>query len=484
MGWFDDVVDFVEDTASDVADTASDVVETVVETVTEVVENVEQATTDPVGWFGGVVEGVVDTVEDIADDPGGWFADTVDEYVFDTVDFVTAGAVNVDYEDGTFSASAGIDGVASYGVSVGEDGFEMSGEFDVGIASGEVSLGDEGFTGSASAGVDWGPLPYAEGHVEVSENGDISVGGQVQGTIPTPYGIVSGSAEGGFYRNEDGSWGANVAADGSIITPAGVTVGANVGVDYDEAADGDSTLNVSAGASVGYVGGPEVSAGVDYTHSDIDGVTTDSIQGEVGVEGYGLEASASGGYERVEDADGNVSETVTGEVEGSGYGVEVNASGEYERLEDNQGNVSESYSGEVGASGYGVDVGAGGEYTETTLADGTTTSTSDAWADVDGLDTDRLLSLADEALGTGGAIAGAGAAVGQVQGVADTVSDLAATGDLSDVFSTMADEGGGSIADVAGDLVESGNFDDFQSDVIESEVTEAAADEVWDDLGS
>ena len=138
----------------------------------------------------------------------------------------------------------------------------------------------------------------------------------------------------------------------------------------------------------------------------------------------------------------------------------------------------------VGASGYGVDVGAGGEYTETTLADGTTTSTSDAWADVDGLDTDRLLSLADEALGTGGAIAGAGAAVGQVQGVADTVSDLAATGDLSDVFSTMADEGGGSIADVAGDLVESGNFDDFQSDVIESEVTEAAADEVWDDLGS
>ena len=200
-----------------------------VETVTEVVENVEQATTDPVGWFGGVVEGVVDTVEDIADDPGGWFADTVDEYVFDTVDFVTAGAVNIDYEDGTFSASAGIDGVASYGVSVGEDGFEMSGEFDVGIASGEVSLGDEGFTGSASAGVDWGPLPYAEGHVEVSENGDISVGGQVQGTIPTPYGIVSGSAEGGFYRNEDGSWGANVAADGSIITPAGVTVGANVG---------------------------------------------------------------------------------------------------------------------------------------------------------------------------------------------------------------------------------------------------------------
>ena len=56
MGWFDDVVDFVEDTASDVADTASDVVETVVETVTEVVENVEQATTHPVAWFGAVVE--------------------------------------------------------------------------------------------------------------------------------------------------------------------------------------------------------------------------------------------------------------------------------------------------------------------------------------------------------------------------------------------------------------------------------------------
>ena len=127
---------------------------------------------------------------------------------------------------------------------------------------------------------------------------------------------------------EDGSWGANVAADGSIILPSGTTVGANFGVDYDEASDGDSTLNVTTGASVGYIGGPEVSVGVDYTHSDIDGVTTDSVGTDVGFEGYGIEASASGGYERIEDADGNVSQTVSHEVEGSGYGVEVNASGE------------------------------------------------------------------------------------------------------------------------------------------------------------
>ena len=86
------------------------------------------------------------------------------------------------------------------------------------------------------------------------------MGGGAQVSPPTPYGRVGGSAEGCCPQNEDGSWGANVAADGSIILPSGTTVGANFGVDYDEASDGDSTLNVTTGASVGYIGGPEVSS--------------------------------------------------------------------------------------------------------------------------------------------------------------------------------------------------------------------------------
>ena len=43
---------------------------------------------------------------------------------------------------------------------------------------------------------------------------------------------------------------------------------------------------------------------------------------------------------------------------------------------------------------------------------------------------------------------------------------------------------GGRLADIAGDLAGSGNFDDFSSAIVESEVSEAVVDDVWDDIGS
>ena len=45
-----------------------------------------------------------------------------------------------------------------------------------------------------------------------------------------------------------------------------------------------------------------------------------------------------------------------------------------------------------------------------------------------------------------------------------------------------ADEVGEGAA--VGQMADSGNFDDFSSDIIGAEVSEAAADEVWDDLDS
>ena len=74
-----------------------------------------------------------------------------------------------------------------------------------------------------------------------------------------------------------------------------------------------------------------------------------------------------------------------------------------------------------------------------------------------------------------------GAAPG-AQSVSDTVSNLAGSGDLSEVLTGMAGDSGQSVAEVAGGLAESGNFDDFSSDIVSSEVAEAAADETWDDL--
>ena len=40
-----------------------------------------------------------------------------DDYVFDSVDYVTGGAINVDFDDGQFSVGAGFDGLAYDGRS-------------------------------------------------------------------------------------------------------------------------------------------------------------------------------------------------------------------------------------------------------------------------------------------------------------------------------------------------------------------------------
>ena len=88
-------------------------------------------------------------------------------------------------------------------LAVGETGITTSGEV-LGGNGYELGLTDAGFTASGSAGIDWGPLPYAEGHVQYDANGDVSIGGQVQGTLPTPYGIFSGEASGGLVANDQG----------------------------------------------------------------------------------------------------------------------------------------------------------------------------------------------------------------------------------------------------------------------------------------
>jgi len=53
---------------------------------------------------------------------------------------------------------------------------------------------------------------------------------------------------------------------------------------------------------------------------------------------------------------------------------------------------------------------------------------------------------------------------------------------LDQVQAAAPAEAAGAIQAVA-TYVEQGNFDDFTGDVVAAEVNEAAADEVWDDLG-
>jgi hypothetical protein len=491
MGWISDIGDFVEDTAGAVVDT---VVENVIDPAIAAAEAAAEAAVaaaeaiaaEAAAAAATVAEAVVDVgaaLGTAAADAGDWALTVADDYLFDSVEYITGGALAIDYTGGDLSATVDY-GIASVGVSVGESGLGGTVGLDIGIASAEVSIDDDGDVSSAAqVGIDTGggPLAPVAGHLTINDEGTIDIGGRAQGTIPTPIGALTGEIEGGFHHQPDGSWGAYGDAEGTLLTPTGVTVNAGGEISYEVEADGDEVFSTGGHVGVGYVGGPAVEVGGEYHRIEDDGTVTEGGSGYVEGEGYGLGGRVEAGYDRVEDADGNVTETYTGGIEASGYGVEVEASGEYERAETADGTVTETYSSQVGASGYGLGGQAGGSSTESTTADGVTTSSSDAWVDVDGLDTDALMTTAQQFTGAA-ADTTAGVVGGPVATVAETVTNLAGSGDLSEAISTMADTGGQSVSEIAGNLAESGNFDDFASDVITSEVTEAVADDMWDDL--
>lgn len=492
--WFEDAVDAVGDAVGDVVDAVGDAVDDAVEWVEEAVEDVGEAFEDAAEWVEEAVEDVGEWVEeaavDVAEglaDAAEWVAEAVDDYVFDPVDFVTGGLIDLDYDDGRFTADIGIDGVANVSASIGSDGFEL--DIDAGLASFEASYDDDGFAAAGSVGLDWGPLPYVEGHVEISDEGDVTIGGKVQGVLPTPAGLLEGGLEGEFHRGADGSWGFDVSADATLVTGSGATVGADGRIAYSEEADGDYTFEAEAGASVGVVGGPEVRVGAEYEQSEIDGTTTRRVSAEASVSQDGVgEVGIGASYGRTDHADGSRTDEFGVDAYAESMGVEATVSGSYERAEDAEGNVVESVEGEAGVAGYGVEGSVGGHLTNEYDAVGNLVgSDSGARADFDfdagevtelvagqlGLDADTAQSV--------GAFAGS-LQSGDLSGVAQGVADLAGAGDLSEAVGAVADAAGTSVADIATTVLAATEADDFVHEVASSEVTEALADEVWDDL--
>jgi hypothetical protein len=493
VGLFDDAVDLVDDgvdgaveVASDVADGAGDVVEAVVEVPVAVVEAAVSVATAPVEVAVNVATSVGSAASDVVSEAtaavaeAGSFALTLgDDYVFDPVEFVSQGAVKLDYDGSTFTGKVDL-GDNGVGLMLGERGFEASGSLDVGVVKTTVSVDEHGVTGSASAGVDWGPLPYAEGHLTVRDDGTVDIGGRAQGTFPTPAGLVIGDVEGGYHQLPDGSWGAYGGVDGTLITPGGVTVSAGGQFAYDEEADGDVVFRAGGHAGVGILGGPSVEVGGEYHHIEDDGKVTEGGSMYVEAEAFGASARAEGDYDHITNADGSTSESYRSGLEAGAYGLEAAAQGQYTHAEMADGTEFDEFQGEVRASAYGQQATVGGRYAETHRTDGTTTTEADAWADVDGLDGASFLSAANEVLGDG---SGAPDELGLNTGsMSETVGNLAAGGDLSSVLTQMADDAGVSVADLAGTLALDESFDDFTNDLITTEVAEAAADEVWDDL--
>ncbi len=469
MDWFEQAMSDLGDAVEDVVEWVGDTAEAVVEAVVDVVEDVVEVVVDVVE---DVVEVVVDVVEDVVD----WTLTVADTVIFDPVDFITGGVIDIDYEDGQLTGALNL-GIASVGISVGEQGFAAHAGFDLGIASGEISYdSDDGLAMSGSIGIDWGPLPYAEGHMDIGLDGEISIGGQIQGTLPLPFGSIGGEIAGELYRDADGTWGAtstvDVLLDGPGDTgasfhndasielgPEGFAASTTTDILLDGPADTGARFHNDASVALGREGfeastttdieldGPLGSGAELHSDASIDLQADGDVLFEAGIEagatglgGKGVAADANVGFSNITDEAGNIV-TTAGADAGILIGDKgIDAEAEFVGTRAADGERSSSVSGDVDVTGF-----------ELTPGDGTQPVV-------------EVPVLQDGHSINNPAVA--------------SLRDLAGTGNLSDALTS-----GEANVEQAVELVESGAFDDFSSDIISSEITEAAAEEVWDDLG-
>jgi hypothetical protein len=332
MGWgfFEDIVDAATDVVEDVGSSIGEAVGDIGEAVVETVSDVGEAAWDAGSWFaggvadtlgnaGGVLGDVIGATADAVDAATGGLAghamNALDDYVFDTVDYVTGGTIDVDFDGGALSVGLGVDGIASIDASVGERGISYG--TSAAGAGGSVALTDEGFAADYTAGINFGPLPYVDGHIDISPQGDVSVQGEIQGTIPTPLGLLSGEVKGGFANTSEG-WGAFVDGDGTLYLPEGTTVSGGLEASYLETADG-TFASVGVEGSVSNPAYGSAGGAVGYTHIDAGGVEIDSVHAEGYAQGFGTQVSGEVDYTHAETPEGEFT-SLSGDVDVDGPG--------------------------------------------------------------------------------------------------------------------------------------------------------------------
>ncbi len=327
-----DIYDSVSDAASSAYDSAasaaSDAYDSAAAAVTEAVdsayESAASAASSAYDSAASAVHDVVDQVSSGAGEAGDWLLSAANDYVFAPVNYVTDGAVDLHYADGAFSAKVGVDGIAQAGIAYSSaDGFSAHGEVHAGVVDASIDYDDSGFGASFAAGVDYGPLPYAEGHVHVSDDGEVSVGGKVQGTIPTSAGLLTGSVEGDFAQHADGSWSASGAAEGTLYEPDGTAISAGAHVAYSEEADGDSSFSAGGHVAVDTATGEHLGAGVEYSDVVADGVETEQVGGYVEAGFEDTSARIGGSYTTVDDGQGHVTEQWAAEASATVEGMDL-----------------------------------------------------------------------------------------------------------------------------------------------------------------
>ena len=114
--------------------------------------------------------------------------------------------------------------------------------------------------------------------------------GRVQGTLPTPIGVLSGEAEAEIVREGD-MWGASLDADGTLYLPSGDVVGGGVDVAYVDTPDG-SALSVDVEGSYTRPGVGTVGGSLGYDRIETTTVSTEQYEAGGYASGYGVQVEA------------------------------------------------------------------------------------------------------------------------------------------------------------------------------------------------
>lgn len=254
---------------------------------------------DAVGDIGGAIVDVADAaaegvahVADTASDvvggaatvvntaTGGWAekaVELVDDVVLDSVDKMTGGLVDIDYDDGVFTAKAGVEGIAHAGAEISQSGVRV--ESNSLLHDQGIGFTDDGLDLTVKAGVEGVSqhLPFGGLGLDLDTDGDIEAETEFKGTVPTPYGLVSGQGSAGVHQTDEGFVG-YLDAKGQIILPDGDVVAGNVGVAYAENDQG-SQLGVDVGASYTSVGGYTIGGQLGYDRLETaDGTVVEGLE--------------------------------------------------------------------------------------------------------------------------------------------------------------------------------------------------------------
>jgi hypothetical protein len=347
MAFWDDAVDFVEDVGDAVSDGVDWVVDAagnVVDAVVQTAEDIAQAAAEAAAaaaeaaadaaqatWtaaqdayeaVGTATSAVINPVLDEVVSPVGdaLLGGLEDSGFFDVVDYASLGIVDMSYGDSGFTLDFGIDDIYGYTFNAGNGGFALSGE--LGGQHLGASLNDDGIGASAAVGIDWGPLPYTEGHASIEADGDVGAGGEWQGYFPLPGGMVGGHTAAEYQETDDGfrtSWDVTPG----IYEPTGEYVGVGTHGSYSEDEDGYQ-FNVGVHAEAGQDGVVDARASLDYDEARRGDVHTQGVSASAHVEDELTHTSVDGriGYQHTETSEGDF-DTLYAQGRVSAPGVEV-----------------------------------------------------------------------------------------------------------------------------------------------------------------